>query len=136
MGFISVFLVGIVLGYHDSISFCRSLNVTNVTATRKLLVFALVARLNQTMRSEKFITNILGYFFPKTLAYTFTTKKDMDTQTTVVIFAILAAFGLITVVAVDILLTAQEAEAQKPRGCNRSVAANASQGRCVEPGKP
>jgi hypothetical protein len=60
----------------------------------------------------------------------------MDTQTTVVIFAILAAFGLITVVAVDILLTSQEAEAQKPRGCNRSVAANASQGRCVEPGKP
>ena len=60
----------------------------------------------------------------------------MDTQTTVVIFAILIAFGLITVVAVDILLTAQEAEAQKPRGCNRSVAANASQGRCVEPGKP
>ena len=60
----------------------------------------------------------------------------MDTQTTMVIFAILAAFGLITVVAVDILLTAQEAEAQKPRGCNRSVAANASQGRCVEPGKP
>ena len=60
----------------------------------------------------------------------------MDTQITMVIFAILAAFGLITVVAVDILLTAQEAEAQKPRGCNRSVAANASQGRCVEPGKP
>ena len=33
----------------------------------------------------------------------------MDTQTTVIIFAILAAFGLITVVAVDIVLNTQEA---------------------------
>jgi Flp pilus assembly protein CpaB len=55
----------------------------------------------------------------------------MDTQTTVLIFAILAAFGLIAIVAVDIVLTAQEAEA---KGCTRSVAANASQGRCVNPG--
>jgi hypothetical protein len=38
-------------------------------------------------------------------------------------------------VAVDVILTAEEVEAQKPRGCNRSVAANASQGRCVEPGR-
>jgi hypothetical protein len=38
----------------------------------------------------------------------------MDTQTTVVVFAILAAFGLIAIVAVDIVLTAQEAEA---KGC-------------------
>ena len=63
----------------------------------------------------------------------------METQTVVVLFALVAAFGLVTVVVVDILLTIQEAEAfppQKPRGCNRSVAANASQGRCVEPGKP
>jgi hypothetical protein len=54
----------------------------------------------------------------------------------IMVFAVVAALGLVTVVAVDIILTAQEAEAQKPRGCNRSVAANASQGRCVEPGKP
>jgi hypothetical protein len=59
----------------------------------------------------------------------------MESNSTLVIFAIIVALGLVTVVAVDILLTAQEAEAQKPRGCNRSVAANASQGRCVEPGK-
>jgi hypothetical protein len=58
-------------------------------------------------------------------------KQNMDTQTTVLIFAILAAFGLIAIVAVDIVLTAQEAEA---KGCTRSVAANASQGRCVNPG--
>ena len=31
---------------------------------------------------------------------------------------------------VDIMLTAQEAEA---RGCNRSLAINASQGRCLRP---
>jgi hypothetical protein len=52
------------------------------------------------------------------------------------VFALVAALGLVSVVAVDIMLTMQEVEAQKPRGCNRSVAANASQGRCVEPGKP
>jgi hypothetical protein len=55
----------------------------------------------------------------------------MSIQTTVVIFAILAAFGLVTIVAVDIVLTGQEAEA---KGCPNSVAANASKGRCVNPG--
>jgi hypothetical protein len=37
-------------------------------------ILGLVARLNQSMRSEKSITNILGYFFPKTLTYPFTIK--------------------------------------------------------------
>jgi hypothetical protein len=60
----------------------------------------------------------------------------METKSTLVIFALIAALGLVAIVAVDIILTAQEVEAQKPRGCNRSVAANASQGRCIEPGKP
>jgi hypothetical protein len=59
----------------------------------------------------------------------------METNSTLVIFALVAALGIVTVVVVDIILTAQEAEAQKPRGCNRSVAANASQGRCVNPGQ-
>lgn len=54
----------------------------------------------------------------------------MDTQTTMVIFAILVAFGLITVVAVDIVLNTQEAEA---KGCkSTSPAVNASQGRCIK----
>ena len=45
--------------------------------------------------------------------------------------------GLGGVVAVTIISVPEDAEAQtKPRGCNRSVAANASQGRCIEPGKP
>jgi hypothetical protein len=61
--------------------------------------------------------------------------EPMETNSTLVIFAIIAALGLVTVVAVDIMLTMQEVEAQKPRGCNRSVAANASQGRCVNPGQ-
>jgi hypothetical protein len=60
----------------------------------------------------------------------------METHTAIVLFPLVAALGLVGVVVVDIMLTAREAEAQKPRGCNRSVAANASQGRCVEPGKP
>ncbi len=54
----------------------------------------------------------------------------------IMVLALVAALGLVSVVAVDIMLTMQEVEAQKPRGCNRSVAANASQGRCVNPGKP
>jgi hypothetical protein len=47
-----------------------------------------------------------------------------------VIFAVIAALGLVTLVVVDIMLSAQEAEA---RGCNRSIAFNASQGRCFRP---
>jgi hypothetical protein len=47
-----------------------------------------------------------------------------------VIFALVAALGLVTGVAVNVMLTAQEAEA---RGCStRTVAVNASQGRCFK----
>ena len=53
----------------------------------------------------------------------------MDTQITVVIFAILAAFGLLAVVAVNIILDTQEAEA---KGCRTSQAVNASKGRCIK----
>ena len=53
----------------------------------------------------------------------------METNSTLVIFAIIAALGLVTVVVVDIMLTTQEAEA---KGCRNSVAANASQGRCIK----
>jgi hypothetical protein len=53
----------------------------------------------------------------------------MQTNYTFVIFALMAALGLVTVVAVDIIITAQEAEA---RGCNNSVAVNASRGRCLK----
>ena len=52
----------------------------------------------------------------------------METNSTLVIFAIIAALGLVTVVAVDIMFTIQEAEA---RGCRNGVAFNASQGRCL-----
>lgn len=56
----------------------------------------------------------------------------MDSQNTLMIFALIAVIGLVTVIAVDILLTAQEAEAVKPptKGCRSSLAFNASQGRC------
>ena len=53
----------------------------------------------------------------------------METNSTLVIFAIIAALGLVTVVAVDIILTSQEAEA---KGCTSSLAFNASQGRCFK----
>jgi hypothetical protein len=54
----------------------------------------------------------------------------METNTTIVLFALIAALGLITVVAVDVILTAQEAEA---KGCRTSTAVNASKGRCIQP---
>jgi hypothetical protein len=62
----------------------------------------------------------------------------MQISTTILaIFGLFAVTGLVGVVAVTIISIAEDAEAQtKPRGCNRSVAANASQGRCIEPGKP
>ena len=58
----------------------------------------------------------------------------METNSTLVIFALIAALGLVTVVAVDILLTIQEVDAapRPTKGCNNGVAANASQGRCVQ----
>ena len=37
----------------------------------------------------------------------------METNSTLVIFALIAALGLVTVVAVDIMLTAQEAEGSR-----------------------
>ena len=54
----------------------------------------------------------------------------METNSTLIIFAIIAALGLVTVVAVDIMLTTQEAEA---KGCSgTSPAFNASQQRCFK----
>jgi Flp pilus assembly protein CpaB len=56
----------------------------------------------------------------------------METNSMLVIFAIVAALGLVTLVAMDIILTSQEADAAKPptQGCRNSIAVNASQGRC------
>jgi hypothetical protein len=55
----------------------------------------------------------------------------MNIESTIVLFALVAALGLVTVVAVDIILTTQEAEA---RGCENGAATgtafNASRGRC------
>jgi hypothetical protein len=53
----------------------------------------------------------------------------MNTETMLTIFAIIAALGLVTVVAVEVLI-AQEAEAQSPIGeCARSLG-NASASFC------
>ncbi len=48
--------------------------------------------------------------------------------TTLAIFAIVAAMGLIGVMAIEGISTPQEATA---RGCHTSLAYNASQGRCL-----
>ena len=53
--------------------------------------------------------------------------NQQTTQTTMVIFAILAAFGLVAIIAVDIALTTQEAEAK----CQVfGTGYNASKGKC------
>jgi hypothetical protein len=52
----------------------------------------------------------------------------MNIEATMLLFAVVAALGLVGVVVVDIMLTAQEAEA---RGCHSGVAFNASRGRCL-----
>jgi hypothetical protein len=54
----------------------------------------------------------------------------METKTAIVFFAFVAALGLVTGVPADIILTLQEAEA---KGCNNSIAVNASKGRCLRP---
>ena len=55
----------------------------------------------------------------------------METKSTLVIFALIAGLGLMAVVGVNVMLTAQEAEA---RGCSgTSPAFNASLGRCFKP---
>jgi hypothetical protein len=54
----------------------------------------------------------------------------METQTAIVLFALVAALSLVTVVAVDIILTAQEAEA---KGCSPGgTGSNASKGKCIK----
>lgn len=50
----------------------------------------------------------------------------------VIVALVLGAAVIVDTVVFPML----DAWAQKPRGCNTSVAANASEGRCVEPGKP
>jgi len=55
----------------------------------------------------------------------------MNTEAMLTISAIIAAFGIVTVVAVEALSIVQEAEA---RGCPVSTpAANASKTRCIHP---
>jgi hypothetical protein len=59
------------------------------------------------------------------------TYPTMNVETVVVLFAIAAIFGLVGVVVVDIILTAQEAEA---KGCSPGgTGFNASLGRCFRP---
>jgi hypothetical protein len=53
----------------------------------------------------------------------------MNAQKTLVIFALVAVLGLVTVEAVDLILTMQ-AEAA---GCKNSIAVNASKGKCFRP---
>jgi hypothetical protein len=55
-------------------------------------------------------------------------------NTTFAVVAIVAALGLLGVVIVDIMLTAQVASAVPPptKGCRNSQAVNASQGRCFQ----
>jgi hypothetical protein len=69
--------------------------------------------------------------FPINIIYFVKYLEHMETNSTLVIFAILVALGLVTVVAVDIMLTTQEAEA---KGCSGGgTGFNASKGKCLKP---
>jgi Flp pilus assembly protein CpaB len=54
----------------------------------------------------------------------------METNTIVMLFAVVAALGLVTVVAVDFIILQQEAEA---KGCSGGgIGFNASKGKCLK----
>jgi hypothetical protein len=57
----------------------------------------------------------------------------MNTQKTLVIFALVAVLGLVAIETVDFILTMQAAEAGCERGAAGSLAFNKSQGRCFRP---
>ena len=56
-------------------------------------------------------------------------------STSIAVIAIVAALGVLGVVIVDSILTAAQVASAAPppvKGCRNSLAANASQGRCVQ----
>jgi hypothetical protein len=59
---------------------------------------------------------------------------ENNKQMMLAIFAIVAGLGLLGVVAITIVTISEEASAAKPpvKGCRNSLAANASQGRCIQ----
>jgi hypothetical protein len=77
----------------------------------------------------------MAIFISYILLYSRVTElsRIMDTEKTLVIFALIAALGLVTVVAVNVMLTAQEAEAACEKG-RPGPAINASKGRCLDRG--
>jgi hypothetical protein len=58
----------------------------------------------------------------------------MNTQRTLVILAVVMALGLVTVVAVDAILSMQQTEAACEKGPAGSHAFNKSKGRCLDGG--
>jgi hypothetical protein len=53
----------------------------------------------------------------------------MNTETQLLVFALVAMAGIVGVVAVEIVTLADQADA---KGCPNSIAVNASKGRCVQ----
>jgi hypothetical protein len=58
----------------------------------------------------------------------------MNTPQTLVIFALVAALGLVGIISVNIILTTQEAEASCEKGNAGSHAFNQSKGKCFDSG--
>jgi hypothetical protein len=61
-------------------------------------------------------------------------QKIMNTPQTLVIFALVAALGLVGIISVNIILTTQEAEASCEKGNAGSHAFNQSKGKCFDRG--
>ena len=57
----------------------------------------------------------------------------MNTETTLAIFAIVVALGIVGVIVVESISIAQQAQAKQPlgRGCEFTPGGNASKTRCV-----
>jgi hypothetical protein len=58
----------------------------------------------------------------------------MNTPQTLVIFALVAALGLVGIISVNIILTTQEAEASCEKGNAGSHSFNQSKGKCFDRG--
>jgi hypothetical protein len=77
------------------------------------------------------IRSVFPSNFPIYIIYFVKYLELEETNSILINFDLIAALGLVTVVAVDIMLTTQEAEA---KGCSPGGSGfNASQGKCFKP---
>jgi hypothetical protein len=87
----------------------------NLTYTRKIEKKLILEGITKKGYNDykNAIVRLLFRIFSDHFIYFTKYFRVMETQTAIVLFALVAALGLVTVIAVDIILTAQESEAAK-----------------------